>query len=286
MVSDVIDAPQKAAPRRSYFGNRFVYLLLSARAKGLSLGVNLNPDKHCNFNCVYCEVDRSQTDASSRFDLGAMQTELEEMLAFIRHNTVRELDGFAAMPDELLHLKEVAVSGDGEPTLSPDFQDAIHTVLFVRSKEIVPFFKIVLITNGTGLNLPAVQRTVRLLTSKDEIWVKLDVGREEDFQRINGPKDVSLQDILQNILDLGRQRPIVIQSLFPDVDGIQPSEAEVAAYVERLKDLKAAGAQISLVQIYSVHRQPVRTDCHHLPLSHLTTIARRVRDLGLRAEVF
>ena len=285
MVTDVIDT-QKAGPLRTYCGNQFVYVVLSARAKGLSVGINLNPDKRCNFNCVYCEVDRSQSNPAALVDLGAMQLELEEMLTLIHHDRARELDGFARLPDALLRLKEVAISGDGEPTLSPSFQDAIHTVLFVRSKEIVPFFKIVLISNGTGLNIPTVQRTVGMLTSRDEIWVKLDVGREQDFQRINNPKDVSLQDILQNILDLGRQRPIVIQSLFPDVDGIKPSEAEVAAYVERLKELKMGGAQISLVQIYSVHRPPAQSACRHLALSHLAAIARRVRDLGLCAEVF
>ena|SRR5688572_22709425 len=109
-----------------------------------------------------------------------MQTELAEMLSLVQHRGACALDGFERLPDNLLQLKEVAISGDGEPTISPQFKDAIHTVLFVRAKEIVPFFKVVLITNGTGLNVPAVQRAIRLFTSKDEIWLKLDVGREQD----------------------------------------------------------------------------------------------------------
>ena len=43
---------------RDWLGNRFVYAVISARARGLSLGVNVNPDKKCNFDCSYCEVDR------------------------------------------------------------------------------------------------------------------------------------------------------------------------------------------------------------------------------------
>jgi wyosine [tRNA(Phe)-imidazoG37] synthetase (radical SAM superfamily) len=285
MISTLIDAPQ-TTPRRSYVGNKFVYVVLSTRAKGLSIGVNLNPDMQCNFNCTYCEVDRSQADRAALLDLEVMQTELEEMLALVQHHGARSLEGFGRLPDSLLQLKEVAISGDGEPTISPHFEDAVHSILFVRGKEISPFFKIVLITNGTALNLPAVQRAIGLFTSKDEIWVKLDVGREQDFQHINCSVDICLHRVLNNLLALARQRPIVIQSLFPELDGMGPSETEIAAYVDRLEELKAAGAQISLVQIYSVHRPAIRAGSRHLPLSQLATIARRVRSLGLRAEVF
>src|SRR6185295_20336399 len=45
---------------RDFLDNRFVYLTISPRARGLSIGVNLNPDRKCNFDCVYCEVDRTQ----------------------------------------------------------------------------------------------------------------------------------------------------------------------------------------------------------------------------------
>ena len=49
------------ARSRNFFGNRFVYAVVSQRADGLSIGVNMNPGKLCNFDCVYCEVDRQDT---------------------------------------------------------------------------------------------------------------------------------------------------------------------------------------------------------------------------------
>lgn len=281
-------------PPRSYFGNRFVYAVISQRAHGLSIGVNLNPDKFCNFDCVYCEVDRQKIPADTSIDLKILGEELREMLGRAYSGLMRELPGYESVPDELLKLKEVALSGDGEPTLCPTFADVVETVVHTRASCLFPFFKIVLITNATGLHLTHVQRGLKLLTTKDEIWAKLDTGTQGCLEQINRPKSsplncpsVTLDHVLDNILTLGKQRPIVIQSLFPQVDGRGPTHDEVTAYAERLKALKQAGAQISLVQVYSAHRPPTRPNCTHLPLRDLSEIARQVRQVtGLRTEVF
>ena len=283
-----------AGPARGYFGNRFVYAVLSQRAHGLSFGVNFNPDKFCNFDCVYCEVDRQTAPTDTQIDLPVLAAELEAMLARAHGGGMRELPGYEAVPDDLLKLKEVALSGDGEPTLCPMFAEVVETVVHVRAKCLFPFFKLVLITNATGLHLTQVQEGLKLLTSKDEIWAKLDVGTQACLEQINRPKSsplncpqVTLEHVINNILALGKQRPVVIQSLFPSVDGRGPAPDEITAYAERLKEIKQAGAQISLVQIYSAHRPPARPNCGHLPLRTLSEIARQVRHItGLKTEVF
>ena len=90
-----------------------------------------------------------------------------------------------------------------------------------------------------------------------------------------------------NILTIGKQRPILIQSLFPAIDGKGPDAQEIDTYVQRLQSLKQAGAQISMVQVYSAHRVATNPRCSHLPLKSLSDIAKRVREgTGLRAEVF
>jgi len=288
-------APRPArGPERSYFGNRFVYAVISQRAHGLSIGVNLNPDKFCNFDCVYCEVDRRRVPANTQIDLDVLAEELEEMLDRAYGGRIRELPGYEAVPEDLLKLKEVALSGDGEPTLCPMFADVVETVVHVRAKCLFPFFKIVLITNSTGLHLTHVREGLKLLTGKDEIWAKLDVGTEGCLEQINSPKasplncpSVTLEHVVENILALAKQRPVVIQSLFPVVNGRGPTRDEITAYAERLKALKDAGAQISLVQVYSAHRPPARPTCGHLPLRALSEIARQVRQMtGLKTEVF
>ncbi|PWU12988.1 MAG: radical SAM protein [Verrucomicrobia bacterium] len=271
---------------REFLGNRFVYAVISQRAYGLSIGINLNPDKACNFKCAYCEVNRDVPGRESKVDLGALRAELEDLLDLTFQGRLREIPYFHSVPDELLVLKEVALSGDGEPTLSQQFSEIVREVVHVRSGGRFPFFKLVLITNTTGLDLPQVQKGLKFLTSEDEIWAKLDAGSQEYLERVNGA-GMSLDKMMANILLVSKQRPIVIQSLFPLLNGQEPPVEEIERYVDRLKDLKKCGAQISLVQVYSAHRPAHLPKCGHLRLRTLSRIARRVRmGARLRAEVF
>ena len=256
--------------------------MLSQRAGGLSVGINMNPDKRCNFDCVYCEVNRTVATGPASLPVNIMLQELETLLAHVLKKNRPVWEGVPSR----LPFREVALSGDGEPTLSPNFREIVEAVAGLRARRRFPFFKIVLITNGTGLHLPQVREGLQILTARDEVWVKLDVGTPEGLARINRT-GLSLEFILKNIRELGRQRPIVIQSLFPMIDGRGPDDTEITAYVRCLAELRNAGAQISLVQIYSAHRPAMNVTCGHLPLRSLSRIAREVRDLGgVPAEVF
>lgn len=269
---------------RDLLGNCFVYAVISSRARGLSLGVNINPDKKCNFECSYCEVDRRVQPHESRLDVDAVAVELRKTIAFIQSGKLAELPTYHSLPAELLQLRQVALSGDGEPTLATNFVEAVQAVVRVRA--VGAFFKIVLYTNGTGLDQPTVLRGLEFLTKSDEIWIKLDGGTQSLIDKVNRP-DVPLEKILANILLIGRQRPVVIQSLFPAIHGEEPAFEEIREYALRLKELKAGGAQIALVQIYSAARPGVNSEWGHLPLRVLSQIAQTVRQIaGLRAEVF
>ena len=271
---------------RDFLANRFVYIVISPRAGGLSIGVNMNPDKACNFDCLYCEVDRKKPGAEARLDIKTMASELRTTLQTVRSGGLRELPRYQVLPAHMLQLQHVALSGDGEPTLTPDFPEVVQRVVHVRAISGLPFFKVVLITNATGLDRSPVQQGLRLLTREDEVWAKLDGGTEGYLARINRPQ-VPLSKVLANILLIGRQRPVVIQSLFPAIEGAEPPEGEIGEYAQRLKELKAGGAQISLVQIYSATRPMSQALCGHLPLRALSKIAQTVRDVaGLRVEVF
>jgi wyosine [tRNA(Phe)-imidazoG37] synthetase (radical SAM superfamily) len=272
---------------RDFLNNRFVYAVISPRARGLTLGVNMNPDKRCNFDCLYCEVDRATLPEQSTLHVGVMASELHRTLVHIQQGRLREHPQYQSLPDELLQLRHVALSGDGEPTLSPQFAEVVQAVVHVRALGGFPFFKIVLITNGTGLDHSQVQESLKRFTKSDEIWVKLDGGTQEYLDKVCRLKDVTLGKILSNILHLARQRPVVIQSLFPLINGEEPSAEDIEQFAHRLKELKSDGAQISLVQIYSANRPMSHAECGHLPLRTLSNIAQVVRQVsGLRAEVF
>jgi wyosine [tRNA(Phe)-imidazoG37] synthetase (radical SAM superfamily) len=281
------EAPATAfgAPR-DFLDNRFVYAVVSPRARGLSVGINMNPDKECNYHCVYCEVHRDEKQTPIELDVDVMAAELRNTLAFVRAGRLRERPWYHGLPDELLQLRHVALSGDGEPTLSPKFPEALQAVVHVRALGGFPFFKLVLITNATGLDTPHVQAGLRYFTKHDEIWAKLDGGTQAYVNKVN-QADVPLEKILSNILLVGRQRPVVIQSLFPAIKAEEPPLEEIEQYARRLKELKQAGADIPLVQIYSATRPFINSECGHLPLKALSRIAHTVRQVsGLKAEVF
>ncbi|HEU5397167.1 MAG TPA: radical SAM protein [Verrucomicrobiae bacterium] len=269
---------------RDFLENEFVYLVISPRANGLSVGVNLNPVMKCSLNCLYCEVDREQPPRAADLDIDRMTVELRQTLELVQGGWLRQWPRYAKLPPELLEVRHVTLSGDGEPTLSSQFVEATQAVVGLRSSG--RFFKIVLVTNSTALDQPDVQAGVRQLISSDEIWAKLDGGTQEYLSKINGPT-ASLEKTLANILLVARRRPVIVQSLFPAVNGEEPSAQEIKEYALRLKELKAAGAQIPLVQIYSATRPMARLGCGHLPLKSLMKIAQTVKKVsGLRAEVF
>ena len=272
---------------RDFSDNRFVYTVISPRAGGLSVGVNMNPDQWCNFDCVYCEVNRAEPAREPRLDVPVMVAELERSLRSVQSGEIRQRPRYRDARPELLELRHVALSGDGEPTLCPNFIEAVEAVIHLRARGRFPFFKLVLITNASGLDRAEVAQGLSHFTRHDEIWAKLETGTQDGMNRVNRPSDCPLEKVVANIQSLARQRPVTIQSLFPSINGEPPPASEIETYVQRLREMKEAGAQIPLVQIYSATRPTPHSECGHLPLRTLSHIARRVREVsGLAAEVF
>ncbi|MBI2350143.1 MAG: radical SAM protein, partial [Deltaproteobacteria bacterium] len=96
--------------------NRYVYAVLSRRSGGISIGINLNPDKVCNFDCIYCQVDRTTPGRYRRVDLRILGRELKEILLRAKNRSLFERPPFAGIPEPLREVKDIAFSGDGEPT--------------------------------------------------------------------------------------------------------------------------------------------------------------------------
>ncbi|HIL72485.1 MAG TPA: radical SAM protein [Verrucomicrobia bacterium] len=271
---------------RYFLNQRWVYLVISPRAEGLSIGVNVNPDRYCNFDCIYCEVEGPRPKVAGPCPIHHVSTALENALRLVQENRIHEIPPFRSLPEELLQLKSVTLSGDGEPTLCPNFTELIESVIRLRAGGLFPFFKMVLITNGTGLHLNEVRKGLKYFTLTDEIWVKLDVGTQDEFIIVNRAR-CSLKEVIQNILLIGKKRPIVIQSLFPESNFRPIDSISINSYVQCLIKLIRNGAQIASVQIYSAHRPASDRQCGHLPLRDLSAIAREIkRETGLNTRVF
>jgi wyosine [tRNA(Phe)-imidazoG37] synthetase (radical SAM superfamily) len=265
---------------RELGANRYVYAVVSRRARGLSIGVNLNPDKACNFDCPYCQVDRTTPGGPSRIDVDALADELGDLL----QRAARELWAeapFDSVASELRRVADVAFAGDGEPTTPPEFPRAASVVRELRDR-LAPGVPLRLLTNATLFHKPKVHAA---LAEFDELWCKLDAGSEAYFQVVDGTR-LPFQRILDNLLLVARERPIVIQAMFLALEGRGPDDAEVAAWASRLRGIVAGGGRIDHVQVYTIARAPADPRCGALEAARLEAIAASARAAGLDASVY
>ena len=271
---------------RSWRENRYVYPVISRRSRGLSIGVNLNPDKACNFDCVYCCVDRAVPPATRTVELPVLAEELEQMVGLARSGEIYQQPPFDATPPELRIVRDVAFSGDGEPTACKHFMDACQLAADVLRRFDLPDVKIIVITNATLLHRPAVAEAMEFLDRHNgQIWAKLDAGTEAYYRRVDR-STIPFGRILDNIAAAGIVRPIILQSLFLRIDGKGPDEVEIEAYTRRLAELMGRGCQIQHVQVYTTARRPAESNVSALSDAEVDAIAARVRHLGLPVETY
>jgi wyosine [tRNA(Phe)-imidazoG37] synthetase (radical SAM superfamily) len=276
---------------RLFERNRFVYPVLSRRSGGISVGVNLNPDKICNFDCIYCQVDRTRQSETRFVETDALMAELRATLDFVSSGAIYETEKFRSVPPHLRRLNDIAFSGDGEPTTYKNFDELMEQCAAVKRDagldDLKDGVKMVLITNASMFHRPHVQRGLEVLDQNNgEIWAKLDAGTDEYYHLIERTP-IPFRQILDNITAAALVRPLVIQALFMRVAGEPPGEAELEAFCDRLKEIVAAGGRLSLVQVYTVARRPAESYVTPLTDAEVDAIVALVeRRTGLNAAAF
>lgn len=303
---------------RTFERNRFVYPVLSRRSGGISVGVNLNPDKICNFDCIYCQVDRTSQSETQFVEIDPLLDELRSTLELVASGAIYETEKFHGVPPHLRRLNDIAFSGDGEPTTYKNFDKIIEACAAVKREfesrlggmqlertafqaggEDVPVrspsatrtpepeIKMVLITNASMFHRPHVQRGLAILDQNNgEIWAKLEAGTEAYYQLIERTP-IPFRQILDNITAAARVRPLVIQSLFMRVQGEPPPIAELEAFCDRLNEISAAGGRLKLVQVYTVARRPAESFVAPLDDAEVDAIVELVqRRTGLAAQAY
>lgn len=272
---------------RQYEQNKFLYPVLSRRSKGISIGVNLNPDKICNFDCIYCQVDR-RSEATTKFvEMDRLLAEVDQMLEYVSSGQIFEEERFETVPQALRRLNDIAFSGDGEPTTYRNFDEIIAQVAALKSKRGLNDVKMVLITNASMFHKEAVHTGLSLLDQNNgEIWAKLEAGTEEYFQLVDRTK-IPFQRILDNITSAALVRPLVIQSLFMRVHGDPPTQNEIREFLNRLNEIQVAGGQLKLVQVYTVARQPAESFVAPLTNQEVDELTNLVKtETGIPAEPY
>jgi len=279
-------APHTDHPR-VYQANKFVYPVLSRRSRGISVGVNLNPDKVCNFDCIYCQVDRRSAAVTHFVETGRLMEEIEGTLDLVTSGRLYDDPAFADVPTPLRRLNDIAFSGDGEPTTFKNIDAIVGEVARAKRRRGLDTVKMVLITNASMFHRPGVKQALATLDANNgEIWAKLDAGTDAYYRRIDRTP-IPFHRILANLRDAAKLRPLVIQSLFMRVDGVGPSADEVAAFCDRLNEVIADGGKILRVQVYTVARPP--TESYVTPLSpeEVDAIAEAVRSrVGVEVEAY
>jgi wyosine [tRNA(Phe)-imidazoG37] synthetase (radical SAM superfamily) len=250
---------------RQWRKNIYCYPVVSRRSGGLSIGINLNPDKACNFDCIYCQVDRTTPPAVRKVDLPTLKAELESLLDAAIDQSLFTDPPLDCLAQDHRAIRDIAFSGDGEPTTCPKFDEAVRIAAEARQARDLRDTRLVLITNACYLAKPIVRAALRILdVNNGEIWAKLDAGTQAYDESVNRSA-TPLAHVLANILDAAIVRPIVIQSLWMQIHGQPPPEGELHAFADRLKDIMAAGGKIKLVQVYTIARKT--TEPYATPLS-------------------
>ena len=283
---------------RSFADNRFVYPVLSRRSGGISIGVNLNPDKICNFDCIYCQVNRTAVSETRFVEIQHLLDELQNMLDLVLSGEIYTTEFFSTVPNHLRRLNDIAFSGDGEPTTYKNFDDIIDQCAQLKqnisqqyigsnSQQPTDLIKMVLITNASMFHREHVKRGLKILDqNQGEIWAKLDAGTDDYYQLIERTA-IPFQQVLDNLLSTARIRPIVIQSLFMQVNSTPPNDQEIQAYCQRLNDITDNGGSLASVQIYTIARQPAESYVTPLADEYVDAIVKQVTtQTGLLVEGF
>jgi histidinol dehydrogenase len=221
-----------------------LYPVLARRSGGLSLGVNLFPDaKRCSFDCPYCEIFPFPPGPGFRPE--ALRAALDAWC--------REAEATSARPP----VRDICLSGNGEPSLSPFLGEALELCAAARRAwpRVLGEAKLVLITNSTGFGLPAVSSLLAEGVSREglEIWAKLDAGSEAQFARMSR-SSWTLADLVADLLAFARVSPLVLQTMFCAFGAEQTPLSEMEAWAALVARLVAEGARIKEVQIYTQAR--------------------------------
>ncbi len=270
---------------RDAVGMTYVYPVVSRRAGGVSVGINLNPNNACNWRCVYCQVPDLKAGKAPPIDLEQLQTELDTMLHDVVHGDFMA----TRVPEEFRRFNDVALSGNGEPTTSPQIGDVVELVgQRLAAVGRTGTVKIVLITNGSMVNKAFVKSALRALAALNgEVWFKLDAGTAEGLAAANGVA-IAPEGHVERLVATASLCPTWIQTCLFGRGGQLPQADELAAYLAHLRALRARRVAVRGVLLYTLARrslQPGGEALTPLGAEWLETFAARIAATGFEVKV-
>lgn len=269
---------------RDVLGLTYVYPVISRRAGGVSIGINLNPNNACNWHCIYCQVPNLQRGNAPVINLQQLKLELDGLLDQVLNGDFMQLH----VPEDARRICDIALSGNGEPTSAAEFADVVDLIGEARKKFNLPEgLPIRLITNGSLINREEVQAGLsKLAALHGEVWFKVDAGEGEQIQLVNG---VTLRptSIAARLKLCASIAPTWVQTCMFKVDGVAPDEKMVSSYANLLN---AAGAEnLQGVLLYGLARPSLQEGAQRLAALNADEIeacAKQIRaETGLVVKV-
>lgn len=315
MTSRNANKPAPTQFHPSWFeGYRYVYPVVSRRSRGVSLGVNLSPTKVCNFRCVYCQVERGERsdeikravattspsvagdrdaagislgDPRGRVDLSVLESEILRLARATLDGELFRVERFADVEPRSRVLRDIAFSGDGEPTLAPQFPEAVALAIDARRRLELASLKLVLITNATRLRRPEIIAALdQFCAANGEIWGKLDASDPEELKRIDRTA-VPFDLIVENLKFAARRWRLKIQTALFARNGVVPSAESFLRYCRLVREIAESGGAVARVQLYTIARAPAESDATALSDAEMDERAETLRrETGLAVEVF
>lgn len=283
----------------------YVYPVISRRAGGVSVGINLNPNNACNWQCIYCQVPNLVRGSAPPIDLAQLDSELRTLLNALVHGDFMA----QRVPAEARCIQDIAFSGNGEPTSARAFPAAVELARRLRD-EFVPEAKLRLITNGSLLDRADVQEGIaRLGAASGEVWFKLDAATRQGFARINGV-NLDTASVARRLHKCATLCTTWVQTCCFSLDGQAPDESEIAAWLALLQQVQempvaascptdrttqrtthtppSPAGRLAGVHLYGLARPAMQGEAHRLgrlPADWLETLALRVQQLGLPVQI-
>lgn len=270
---------------RNITGMTYVYPVVSRRAGGVSVGINLNPNNACNWHCVYCQVPNLSRGGPPPIDLAQLESELRHLLHDILHGAFM----VEHVPADLRVLKDIAFSGNGEPTSAKEFPEAVALVARVMADlNLIGQIKVILISNGSLIGQARVQKGLRALNALDgEVWFKIDSALPAGTARINGLRQ-DPERVLRRLATAARLCRTRVQTCVFATDGHAPNDAETRAYLAFLRRALASEIPLAGVLLYGLARPSLQAGAEHLsalPAAWLEAYAHRIRTTNLAVQV-
>lgn len=269
--------------RRDSAGLLYVYPVVSRRAGGVSIGINLNPNNACNWACLYCQVENLERGGPPPLDLARLEQELLTFLSDVMHGSFMTHH----VPLEARRLVDVAFSGNGEPTSAAEFPDAV-----VRVGKVLEHFDlrgripVRLITNGSFLHRRSVRSGIqRLAELGGEVWFKVDRAINAEVAEINGVP-VRQEKILKNLEICTYFAPTWVQTCWFKLDGCAPSAESRQAYCALLRSLAGRLQGVHLYGLARPSQQPAAQRLSALSVDDLNAFGCEIeKETGIRVIV-